>query len=163
VETIPGDDRSEDAGQWRRRHRSALVRGIGLGAAALVLAVAVGPGLHVVGAGSPATSPGAPTGGLTRDQAIALVRKSYDGGSVKLGALIFADAGPFGQVTKDRILAGFGAEVGPDRLVWFVRFWAESGPICPPNGNACQSSRSGVTTLVIDYYTGDTLWGMGGY
>jgi hypothetical protein len=160
--TIPGHGQSEAESRPRRRWMG-LARGIGLGAAALVLAVAVGPGLHLVGAGSPATSPGVPTGGLTRDQAIAVVSTSYDGGSVKLGALIFADAGPFGQVTKDRILAGFGAEVRPDRLVWFVRFWAESGPICPPNGNACQSSRSGVTTLVIDCYTGETLWGMGGY
>jgi hypothetical protein len=78
--------------------------------------------------------------------------------------VIFADAGPFGQVTAERIMAGFGTDViKPDRLVWFVRFWATSGPICPPNGSACQSSRPGVTTVVLDYYTGEVLWAMGGY
>ncbi len=107
METIPGDGQSEAAESRPRRRWMALARGTGLGAAALVLAVAVGPGFHLVGAGSPGISPGGPTGGLTRDQAIALVRKSYDGGVVTLGALIFAVSGPFGQVTKDRILAGF--------------------------------------------------------
>lgn len=163
METRPGDGQPVSAESPPRSRPTELIAGIGLGVAALILAVAVGPAFHLVGAGSPAASPGGPTGGLTRDQAIALVRKSYDGGPVTLGALIFADAGAFGQVTNDRIIAGFGADVKPDRLVWFLRFWAESGPICPPNGNACESSRSGVTTVAIDYYTGETLWGMGAY
>jgi hypothetical protein len=166
VETVPEDGQSEVAESRPRRRRTGLIAGIGLGAAALLLAVAVGPLFHLVGAGSPATSAGGPTGGLTRDQAIALVRQLYEPSATTLGDLIYADAGPFATVSAHRaeVPAGSGAGVvAPDRRVWFFTFNATSGEICPPFGGACESSRPGFLNIAIDYYTGELLLAMGMY
>jgi hypothetical protein len=163
-ETSPDDRRDghgEDRELLRGRIRWRVLSGTGLAilAAILLVVIALG-GLAHVGGGSPASAgSNLPTGGLTRDQAVAKVREDFAGSEVTIGQLIWAASGPFAGVSNG-LLAG---AVKPTRLVWALRFDALSGPICPPDGAACLSSRPGVFTIFLDYYTGESLASGGSY
>ncbi len=100
------------------------------------------------------TSPNAtgsplPSGGISEARAIDLARNHSS-----LATFVSASAGFFRDLNIDPHI-GPGYPVSGDQTVWAVTFTGEE-TICGPDGT-CLSPRPGMTTVYLDYLTGDYL------
>ena len=98
------------------------------------------------------TTESLPPGGITKDQAIELARHNVRETAVLQGAT----AGRFEAVRPPDQLLGPAFPVKPDRLVWAVAF-SDEFELCAPDGSGCSSPRPGVSTVILDYNTGEFL------
>jgi hypothetical protein len=117
-----------------------------------------------IGGGAPQACPPAATpvpGGILRDCAIQLAR-SYQGNAE---ALISVRSGRYGDLRD----ASWSQEIDANRLVWVVELVAPPicvyGPPTPPGSGsprpaACFSYGPGISTVVLDFSTGEWLFGM---
>jgi hypothetical protein len=103
----------------------------------------------ILGACAAADASPLPTGGISRDQAIALARSHV------AADMSFADAAAGPWTTFAQSPSGVAEPSPPDRLVWAVRYTGEF-TICSPAGT-CGSPRPGTTTVILDFKTGDFL------
>jgi hypothetical protein len=89
------------------------------------------------------------TGGIPRDQAIALARSHL----APDWTFIDAEAGTFARLDSEPQQTGPGSDVKPTDLVWAVTFTG-SMTICPPNGAPCFSPRPGIVVVYLDFRSG---------
>src|SRR6266545_1145255 len=120
-------------------------------ASLVLLGIAVAllsPGLG--SAGPPATATATPVSvAISRDRAVEIARARVQP-EAKLRTV---QHGRFADVYT-RIGPANIAQAGDE--VWAIQFDLQF-VICPPNGDPCWSPQPGITTVIIDYYTGDWI------
>jgi hypothetical protein len=95
-----------------------------------------------------------PASPITRSQAIEVASAHVESGAKALSVTATTFGGLMCPAPTES--SPVDAGIASDRLLWAVAF-TDVIAICPPDGGPCKSPRPAMTTVLLDYLTGEFL------